>query len=201
MAGTTPSGNKHPDQVLLDQKKKITEMVRLRFARYGDDTLAIMLGYAFQPTRMPTLLERLEMRVSTQNFADQLDAISNWVNEWGSAKFKQRALAEKKKEIEPIQLGALDQAIIVGEEPQPPMDAPPMAQPAMQPAGGSTLQTAARRSRRSQATNASAATGEKIPKAAGKRISGGSIIGGNIWSTPPRLRAARIKISIKTQAS
>lgn len=91
-------GNSGPskEQEQLDSKRKITELVRMKFARFGDDALAIVLAYALQPVRMPMLLERLDLRVSAQDLPTRLDAVCQWIFDHGPIMFKMRALAERK---------------------------------------------------------------------------------------------------------
>ncbi len=124
MASSASTGSKNAEDIFMEQKKKTTEMVRIRFARFGDDILAMMLGFALQPTRMPTLLERLELRITSQDLETRLDRIAQYIGDWGSAKFKDRALAEKKAEVAPMDLSAIPETL---EAPAPvsPVAPPP----------------------------------------------------------------------------
>ncbi len=104
MAEEAKSQKSKGEEDYYDQKRHITEQVRMRFARFGNETLSIVLAYALQPKRMPTLLDRIEVRISAQDIGAQLDAISAYIAEKGPMKFVQRAMQRKAEELGAIKL-------------------------------------------------------------------------------------------------
>lgn len=105
MADAGRSGRLAENAALLQQKRLITDQVRLRFARFGDDVLAIILGYALQPKRMPILLQKFNIR-SFPDLDNQLGALWSYISEHGAREFIKRLKVEKREEVKPIEVGS-----------------------------------------------------------------------------------------------
>lgn len=103
------------DAAIRQQRRKLHDSVRRRFARFGDEVLSIMLGFAFQPKRMPVLMQRLNIRQSG-NLDAQLEAVWDLLAQSGSGEFlrkvKQRSTKEdvKAADIDLLSAGDLDLA-------------------------------------------------------------------------------------------
>lgn len=88
-------------------KLKTTEQVRVRFARFGDDVLAQMLGFALHPKRMPVLMDRLNLKPGRELFA-QLDSVQTFIAREGAAAFLKRAKHQMKKAVQEVDLSSID---------------------------------------------------------------------------------------------
>jgi hypothetical protein len=94
---------------IFQQKRLITDQVRMRFSRFGDEVLAIVLGYALQPKRMPILLQKCNIR-SFPDLENQLGALWSYIAEHGPRDFVKRIRVEKREEVKPLDLEALGAA-------------------------------------------------------------------------------------------
>lgn len=81
----------------FQQKRKVTDLVRARFARFGDEVLSIVLGYALQPRRMPMLLRSLNIRNRPGELTVQLDEIYHFLASGGRRAFMSRVKPTKFK--------------------------------------------------------------------------------------------------------
>lgn len=104
---------------MFQQKRKTTDKVRTRFARFGDEVLGIVLGYALQPKYMTQLLNRLNKK-PVHELDAQLDAIQSFIATFGSKEFIKRIRQTKQKEVEAIDIEALE----MEADPIAEMDAP-----------------------------------------------------------------------------
>lgn len=107
MAPGSKSSRAGEQAVAYQQKLKTTEQVRVRFARFGDDVLAQVLGFALHPKRMPVLLDRLNLKPGRELFA-QLDTVQTYVSQQGAAEFLRRVKLKKKKTVEEADLSNID---------------------------------------------------------------------------------------------
>ncbi len=102
------SGGRAAEQAaFFVQKRKVTDHVRARFARFGDEALSIVLGYALQPKRMPGLLQRVGLKISGDLEA-QLESIWEFIAESGAHEFIKRAKQLRLEEIEAADIDALE---------------------------------------------------------------------------------------------
>lgn len=92
---------------MFQQKRKTTDKVRMRFARFGDEVLGIVLGYALQAKYMTQLLNRLNKK-PVHELDAQLDAIQSFIATFGSKEFIKRVRQTKLKEVEAIDIDALE---------------------------------------------------------------------------------------------
>lgn len=88
----------------FQQKRKVTDLVRGRFARFGDEVLAIVLGYALQPRRMPMLLRSLNIRNRPGELTAQLDEIYHFLASGGRRAFMSRVKPTKFKLVDAADL-------------------------------------------------------------------------------------------------
>lgn len=110
MAQAPRTTNQKREDDLIDQKERVTQDVRMRFAKYGEEPLSVILAYALQSSRMPILMDRLNIRAKGNDLTSQLDAIGAYLAQEGAARFTMLALQKhfKKKEVEAIQLDDLE---------------------------------------------------------------------------------------------
>lgn len=103
------------DAAIRQQRRKLHDKVRRRFARFGDEVLSIMLGFAFQPKRMPVLMQRLNIRQSGDLEA-QLEAVWDMLAQSGSGEFLRKVKQKSTKQdvraadIDRLSAGDLDLA-------------------------------------------------------------------------------------------
>jgi hypothetical protein len=90
----------------LQQKRKIIEAVRMRFARFGDEVLAIVLGFALMPRSMPILIQRLNLRPMGSLDA-QLDAVWEYIAQAGNQEFLRHVKQVKRREVEAVDVNKL----------------------------------------------------------------------------------------------
>ena len=101
------------EAAILQQRRRLHEKIRKRFARFGDEVLSIMLGFAFQPKRMPVLIQRLNIRAGG-HLDDQFDAVWDFIASHGSGEFlrrvKQKSIKEEVEaaDVETLVSGDLD---------------------------------------------------------------------------------------------
>ena len=107
MAPGSKSSRAGEQAVAYQQKLKTTEQVRVRFARFGDDVLAQVLGFALHPKRMPVLLDRLNLKPGRELFA-QLDTVQTYIAQQGAAEFLRRVKLKKRKTVEEADLSNID---------------------------------------------------------------------------------------------
>ncbi len=88
----------------FQQKRKVTDMVRARFARFGDEVLSIVLGYALQPRRMPMLLRALNIRNRPGELTAQLDEIYRFLASGGRRAFMGRVKPTRLKQVDAADL-------------------------------------------------------------------------------------------------
>lgn len=77
-----------------ERKRRITDQVRGRFARFGDEVCNVVLTFAIQPKAMMRLLHTIGLR-STGDFEEQLDSIWNYLASAGPRDFMKRVHSEK----------------------------------------------------------------------------------------------------------
>lgn len=83
-----------------EQKRKITDQVKVRFARFGDETLSLILAYALHPKRMTLLLQHISVQKQPRNLEGQFDAIWKFLATFGNAEFIKRIKGLKVKNVE-----------------------------------------------------------------------------------------------------
>src|SRR5262245_1652465 len=74
------------EQVLQEQRQRVSDQVRQRFARYGDDVCGLILTAALQPNGLQKLLIELQLPPSAQ-FVEQLDRLSRLLAGVGAFEF------------------------------------------------------------------------------------------------------------------
>ena len=114
MAPESKSSRAGEQTAAYHQKLKTTEQVRVRFARFGDDVLAQVLGFALHPKRMPVLLDRLRLKPGRELFA-QLDTVQAFVAQEGAAEFLRRVKLQKRKAVEEADLSYVDDQQLLEE--------------------------------------------------------------------------------------
>lgn len=114
MAPGSKSSRAGEQAAAYQQKLKTTEQVRVRFARFGDDVLAQVLGFALHPKRMPVLLDRLNLKPGRELFA-QLDTVQTYVAKQGAAEFLRRIKLQKRKSVEEADLSFIDDQQLLEE--------------------------------------------------------------------------------------
>lgn len=104
---------------VLQHKRKTTDMVRARFARFGDEVLSIVLGFALKPKSVTVLLSRLEIK-PTGGLETDLDRIWMYVAGAGAKDFLRKAKGLKIKQVQAAQIDDLveDQPADQDDEPQ-----------------------------------------------------------------------------------
>lgn len=107
MADQGRSGRVAEAAAILQQKRLLTDQVRMRFARFGDDVLAIVLGYALQPKRMPVLLQKCQIR-SFPDLENQLGALWSYISEHGPRDFVKRVTVKKRDKVKPVDVDKMD---------------------------------------------------------------------------------------------
>lgn len=85
---------------MYQQKRMISEHVRVRFARFGDEVLGIVLGYAIQSKRMPVLLHKFGLKAPPDLDA-QLTVLFSFIAERGAREFVKGVRHEKRAEVQP----------------------------------------------------------------------------------------------------
>lgn len=91
---------------MMQQKRKIVDNVRVRFARFGDEVLSIVLAFALQPRSMPILMQRLNLRpVGTLDA--QLDAIWEYIAQASAKEFLKHVKRVQKKDVQQFDLEKL----------------------------------------------------------------------------------------------
>lgn len=90
------------------EKRQIIDLVRKRFTRFGDDVLAIVLGYALQPKRMHLLLNRFRIKPRGDGLEAQLEAIWTFLADSSPREFIKRLKKKKRKQIEAANVDELD---------------------------------------------------------------------------------------------
>lgn len=84
---------------MMQQKRKVVDNVRGRFARFGDEVLSMVLAFALQPRSMPVLLERLNIRPSG-NLDAQLDAVWEYIARTSGKDFIKHVKRTRKRDVE-----------------------------------------------------------------------------------------------------
>ncbi len=84
---------------MMQQKRKVVDAVRGRFARFGDEVLSVVLAFALQPRSMPVLLQRLNLRPSG-NLEAQLDAIWEYIAQSSGKDFIKHVKRVQKRDVE-----------------------------------------------------------------------------------------------------
>lgn len=106
MAGSSQAARAAERAALLQQKRKTTDLVRARFARFGDDVLSIVLGFALKPKSLPILLGKLEMKPTGQLESD-LNAVWTFIAQSGSAEFLKKVRGYKIKQVDAAEIDRL----------------------------------------------------------------------------------------------
>jgi len=91
---------------MMQQKRKVVDTVRGRFARFGDEVLSVVLAFALQPRSMPVLLQRLNMRPAG-NLEAQLDAVWEYIAQNSSRDFLKHVKQVKKRDVEAFDINKL----------------------------------------------------------------------------------------------
>lgn len=91
---------------MMQQKRKVVDAVRGRFARFGDEVLSVVLAFALQPRSMPVLLQRLNIRPSG-NLEAQLDAVWEYIAQNSSRDFIKHVKHVKKRDVEAFDISKL----------------------------------------------------------------------------------------------
>lgn len=84
---------------IYEQKRAVTEKVRLQMAQYGDEVVAIVLAFALQPKRMPVLFTKLNLKFVHDTDA-QLGALKCYLGQRGRFWFLKRLKTETKKVVD-----------------------------------------------------------------------------------------------------
>jgi hypothetical protein len=90
----------------LQQKRKVIEAVRMRFARFGDEVLSIVLGFALTPRSMPIMIQRLNLR-PMGSFDAQLDAVWEYIAQAGTQEFLRHVKHVQRREVEAVDVNQL----------------------------------------------------------------------------------------------
>lgn len=85
------------EKLNFERKRKISEMVKRRFARFGEDVLGTVFTHALQPAQMKSLLTRLELGVQSADVEEQLDEIQSFVARFGAFEFMDRLKVRKEE--------------------------------------------------------------------------------------------------------
>lgn len=91
---------------MMQQKRKVVDLVRGRFARFGDEVLSVVLAFALQPRSMPVLLQRLNVRPAG-NLEAQLDAVWEYIAQNSSKDFIKHVKYVKKRDVEAFDINKL----------------------------------------------------------------------------------------------
>lgn len=91
---------------MMQQKRRVVDTVRARFARFGDEVLSVVLAFALQPRSMPVLLQRLNIRPSG-NLEAQLDAVWEYIAQSSGKEFLKHVKRQQKRDVEAIDLKKL----------------------------------------------------------------------------------------------
>lgn len=91
---------------MMQQKRKTVDAVRVRFARFGDEVLAIVLGFALKPKSMPILMQRLNLRPSG-DLASQLDAIWEYIAQSSTKEFLKHVKRVQQRDVEALDVNKL----------------------------------------------------------------------------------------------
>lgn len=91
---------------MMQQKRKVVDAVRIRFARFGDEVLSIVLAFALQPRSMPVLMQRLNLR-PVGSLDAQLDAVWEYVAQASAKEFLKHVKRVHKKDVQEFDLEKL----------------------------------------------------------------------------------------------
>ena len=98
-------------KVLYDHKRKITDLVRGRFARYGQEVVTIVLTHSFQPSRLARLIQRVGLKPSN-DLMTNLDGLMRLLADSGPSKFIKRVNNDSKKALGPGSQGKIPESRI-----------------------------------------------------------------------------------------
>jgi type IV secretory pathway VirB10-like protein len=115
MSAGRPRSRQSSEEAQLTKRQQIASNVRVRFARFGDEVLAIVLSYAMSPKRMPALLSRLGVRALGE-IETQIEAVWTFVADNGTWEFLRRVKAKAGKDDEAMAANLLDDEILMSRQ-------------------------------------------------------------------------------------
>lgn len=83
------------ERLQFERKRQISDMVKRRFARYGDEVLATVFTCALQPALMGKMLKKLEIYGGGTDLEYQLDEIQSFIATQGAFEFAKRLEVKK----------------------------------------------------------------------------------------------------------